>query len=36
MEFNSALFRGTANEVTVQAYAVDQAELEREVTPTLG
>jgi hypothetical protein len=35
VEFNSDLFRGTANEVTVQAYAIDQEELEREVVPTL-
>jgi len=35
MEFNSDLFRGTANEVTVQVYAVDQEALEREVMPTL-
>ncbi|MFL9668214.1 MULTISPECIES: hypothetical protein [unclassified Variovorax] len=35
MEFNSDLFRGTDSEVTVQVYAVDQEELEREVMPTL-
>ncbi|WP_426391931.1 hypothetical protein [Variovorax sp. R-27] len=35
VEFNADLFRGTANEVTVQVYAVDQEELEREVIPTL-
>jgi hypothetical protein len=35
VEFNSDLFRGTDSEVTVQVYAVDQEELEREVMPTL-
>lgn len=35
VEFNSDLFRGTANEVTVQVYAIDQEELEHEVMPTL-
>jgi fumarate hydratase class II len=35
VEFNADLFRGTANEVTVQVYAIDQEELEREIMPTL-
>jgi hypothetical protein len=35
VEFNADLFRGTANEVTVQVYAIDQEELERQVVPTL-
>jgi hypothetical protein len=35
VEFNSDLFRGTANEVTVQVYAIDQEELERKVVPML-
>lgn len=35
VEFNADLLRGTPNEVTVQAYAVDQEELEREVMPVL-
>lgn len=35
LEFNADLFRGTANEVTVQVYAVDQEELDREVIPVL-
>lgn len=35
VEFASDLFGGTANEVTVQVYAVDQEGLEREVMPVL-
>jgi hypothetical protein len=35
VEFNSDLFRGTDSEVTVQVYAVDQEELDREVMPVL-
>jgi len=35
VEFNSDLFRGTASELTVQVYAIDQEELDREVVPVL-
>ncbi|WP_432725861.1 hypothetical protein [Variovorax sp. W6] len=35
VEFNADLFRGTVNEVTVQVYAVDQEELDRNVMPMI-
>jgi len=35
VEFNSDLFRGTAGELTVQVYAINQEELDREVVPVL-
>jgi len=35
VEFNADLFRGTANELTVQVYAIDQEELDREVRPVI-
>lgn len=35
VEFNADLFRGTDSEVTVQVYAVDEEELDREVMPVL-
>ena len=35
IQFDSDLFHGTSNEVTVQVYAEDQDALQREVMPTL-
>lgn len=35
VQFDSDLFGGTSNEITVQVYAADHAALEREVMPTL-
>ena len=35
MQFDSDLYRGTSDEVTIQVYAVDQQALQREVIPTL-
>jgi len=35
VEFNADLFRGTTDELTVQVYAIDQEELDREVRPVI-
>lgn len=35
VQFDSDLYRGTSNEITVQVYAADQQALQREVMPTL-
>lgn len=35
MQFDSDLYRGTPDEVTIQVYAVDQQALQREIIPTL-
>lgn len=35
VQFDSDLYRGTSDEVTIQVYAVDQQALQREIIPTL-
>jgi len=35
VQFDSDLYRGTPDEITVQVYAVDQQALQREIIPTL-
>lgn len=35
VQFDSDLYRGTSDEVTIQVYAADQQALQREIMPTL-